>query len=385
MKANKDVLKKAVEVVSRFVPKGHVHLENITRIWLHTDGDELVVSATDLDTWCHVRVPAEDGGINILFDPKILKNILTKAKDTVTEIIEKEERWFSINGKYSILGYDAEDFPAPKMPGPEVGEIELTPDIIRKVFIAPPKDDKRSHVLHYAFYPDGRIVSTDGSRLHEYRMPRMPWDNGIMVSKAVLSSVCAIAKDGFTLSFAPEQNGDDDENGFAVIRAGATEVITPTQRTEHVTTDKDEETGEVTNNITRNFPDTEKIWKDVLERSDSLTVTVKKQDLADAVEQAKAIHEDGYRACQFQINGSLDVSYTNPNIGEYVSAGNIPLIEGGFADPVDVALNTDFVLQALKACGTEEVDISVDNEERPVGFFPVGNDSFRAVVMPMRI
>lgn len=125
------------------------------------------------------------------------------------------------------------------------------------------------------------------------------------------------------------------------------------------------------------FPD----WKAVIAQPEK-HVTVAKASIENSLKQALTISGNQYRSIVMRINGGLDLTFTNPEKGEYQKI-SIPVIEKTYGDDETVmGLNARFLLDAMKPISTENLTLGFTDKAHPMFF---NHEDFSALVMPMRI
>jgi DNA polymerase-3 subunit beta len=97
----------------------------------------------------------------------------------------------------------------------------------------------------------------------------------------------------------------------------------------------------------------------------------------------RLVIEWDYSRAEAELNntGKLTVTASGIEIGEFSGDMHCHL-EG---EPVEIAFNCKFLLEALTACGTPKVALELNGGTHPGVVKPVGNDNYQCVIMPMHI
>jgi len=163
---NRAALKDAVAIAKRHVPR-HAILPALAGIQVEGYGDHLELTATDLDTFVRVTVPANvpDAGA-VLLDARQLAAAVMSGTDMVTIAEDAERVTVDSGGTAALRPMLVEDFPPPMPPAGGDPVYWTSADVGRlaRAAHAAGTDDGRP-VLTAVFFDQGYAVATDSYRL----------------------------------------------------------------------------------------------------------------------------------------------------------------------------------------------------------------------------
>ena len=124
-------------------------------------------------------------------------------------------------------------------------------------------------------------------------------------------------------------------------------------------------------------------YESVIPKKYNTTVRVKTKDLIECIERVSVIISEKYQAplvMNFE-EGSLKLSSATA-IG--TSSDKIDVSIDG--ENVKVGIQSKYILEALRACETDEVLISIVSNVQPVCILPAEeNDSFLYIILPVKM
>jgi DNA polymerase-3 subunit beta len=136
--------------------------------------------------------------------------------------------------------------------------------------------------------------------------------------------------------------------------------------------------------IEGNFPD----YNQIVPKSHTTRAIVSTQELLKAVKVAFLFARDAANIIRFNIvpgseltPGQIIITGTSAEFGDNVSELDAS-IEG---EPVEVAFNARYMIDALSVAGTPEVALETSSPSSPGVIRPVGGQEFLCVIMPMHI
>jgi len=351
----------------------------ITENFLY-DPETRTMFGTDLETYVlfplsYEAVESEEEEFKFCVNVKKMIAILKGIRSDHIEIVWKPEApregqkslygnkmWLTINRNHHIIGECPEDYPAfPDFDDVQWASGELKSEWIKRTCIsvgkgADGREERRPHINNMLLTAD-EIVSTDGSRLHWLKTDTEVSRHVFLKKELALKLAClGDAKFGTV--------GDESATyKFAVFAYPKMLII---HRENEV-----------------QFPR----FEEIISRKGGYVLTANTSEFQALMDKFAMLTSDNYKGIVMDINSdNVLFSYENPDWGviekeELIIQSDIPARQG-----IRLAVNPNFLADALKAIRTEKVEVSVISEERPLIFYePDARENFMAVVMPMRI
>ncbi len=332
----------------------------------------IIIRATDLETGFEGLFPAQvDREGSVAIHARKLFEIVRDFPSDDIHINEIENHWIEIGNKnveYHLVGMNPDDFPElPQFEGMtfiEMNAAVLTRLIEKTVFISGASDDKRAHIV--GLYMESReekdrrllrMVSTDGSRLSkiDYQFEKdvsSPFTESILVPKKGMVEVAKFLEPEETVQFGVQNNN------LVVKKANETIIVRLLE-------------GE--------FPE----YDDIIRiRENAKRIPMERQLFLMMLKRMSILSTEEYRSVIFHfVTDKLLITSTNPDIGESKEDMAIQFD----ADPIEVAFNPRFFIEALNAIDSETVLLDIVDDEKPCMLAGEGEPEFITVIMPMRI
>jgi DNA polymerase-3 subunit beta len=271
----------------------------------------------------------------------------------------------------NIKGIDAQEFPIVALPPEDAEGITIEPDVLR------------SAIEQVAF-----AAATDESR---------PILTGVL-AQFHQGGLTLAAADGFRLAVSSADVGTDlDEASTIIIPARALAELSRISADQEdpiemlITPSRNQilfhlsNTDLVSQLIEGSFPD----YKQIVPKEYSTRTILGTEDLLKAVKVAFLFARDAANIIRLSAvpgsdltPGQMIVTGTSAEYGDNVSELDAT-IEG---DPIEVAFNARYMIDALSVVGTPEVALETSTSSSPGVIRPVGSESdFLCVIMPMHI
>lgn len=332
-------------------------------ILLTAKDGQLTLQAYDLELGIKTGIDAsvEEEGATIL-NARILSDVVRKlAGETVTLTIDPKHLTVIESGhaKFTILGTPPDEFP--EMPAVEDGDViriskEVLKSMIRQtIFAISQSDQKPVHTGSLFDFADGvlNVVSVDGYRL-ALRRETVGVDGSFrfIVPGRTLSEILKVLTD---------EEGDvaiTVARRHAIFEIGGFRFISRL--------------------IEGDFLD----YKNTIPKETKTVVRANTREFVDCVERASLLITDKLKSplrCEFG-DGKIAL-HCQTAIGKvYDEFG--AAIDG---EPVSIGFNHKYLLDALKACETDEVKVELLGPLSPMLVRPVDGDSFTFLVLPVRL
>ena len=123
-------------------------------------------------------------------------------------------------------------------------------------------------------------------------------------------------------------------------------------------------------------------YEQVLPKEVPLKIVVPAEELIRALRRVALLSAERSRAVRFELTkGRLMVSAKNPDLGE----AQEELDSNYDGDDMAIAFNATYLLDALQAAHSKEVELGFRDELSPAQVKPTDDADTLAVVMPMRL
>lgn len=356
-------LLKSLQTVERAVNERST-LPILSNVLMEASGEELVLTATDLDVGIQCRFPlshpSEQGAVAV--PARRLTTIIRELPQDAVVLEAKKNHTVSLNCGFSsfrLPGLPAEDFPVwPSQEGADrcvISQRNLK-GLVAQTAYAMSVEETRfilNGTLLTAQKGQLMLVATDGRRL------------------AVATATTAQAPKQFWSVVVPAKTIrelgrllDDDEEPVSIallkdnqlaFQFGAVTVVTRL--------------------IDGQFPQYEK----VIPPPTKQTLSCRRQDLGDAIRRASLMTTAASQAVVFELTPDrLVVSKESADVGS--AREELPVAYAG--EPMRVAFNPEFWLDAFKVLSTDDVTIEISGPDRPA---VIRQPGLTYIVLPMKL
>ena len=357
-------LAKGLQTVSR-VATTRSSLPILANILVATDGGRLKLAATDLEvgvtTWIGAKVTG-DGLITL--PARLFVDFVTSNTDDTLEVALNGQGAVITSSHFSatLNGMDANDFPL--IPPPGKDEVAIVPAsalkrTLQSTLYAAAVDDTRP-VLNGVFLKISgttlTMAATDSYRLAERRIElnssRKEPVTLILPARAAAELVRILPDTDDTVTLTLSAN----QLSLAVADIQVVSRL-----------------------IEGTYPD----YQQIIPKDVGTSVTVSRSELAAAVKMASLFARDaaGHIRLKFLPGSGLDIEAVSPSAGRNTASMSTEVTGAA----LEVAFNAKYVLDALNAMHASDVTLSSAGADRPGILKPVGDDTYLALVMPLRL
>ena len=311
---------------------------------------------------------------------------IVKAISKKTTEISLEIAWdgggLLVNDTTTIISLKPEDYPElPKFPSATQHNLFTYEGLSQVGALKGHSDDRRAHIqCLYVDTENGRIASTDGSRLYTSKIPTVENITPFLIDKNAIGVLCTPQLKNNIGSVRVKDNNVfiDTGNGFMSIHICEGE-----------------------------FPDCGFLIEMFGQEPEVVVSMPDKQIIIDAMNESQGILNDQYKGITIDINSRVVVSAVNPDSGEfskdissdtdtYMIENNLidyELLEctsqlqnhiGYISKPLSLALNPAYVIDACKQIPDSGLNLLFPGENSPMLIESAETD-FKAIIMPMRI
>ncbi len=329
---------------------------------------ELIITASDLQTYLTTTVPVESHGHSKLAIPaKILIETLKNLPDQpITFTIEENSYNVEItssNGRYKLAGENSNDFPDT----PEINKnssIEMSPDIlstaISKTLFATSNDELRPSMGGvYIIYEDNKttFVATDGHKLSRYIRTDMGSSNpfSVIVPRKPLNILTNLPIEDRSKNVTMAIS-----NSHAYFNIGNAKVVTRL--------------------IDERYPE----YENVLPKESPYQLTIQRKDFLSSLKRVAIYANKVANQIRLKMAGSElqiiteDLDFSNEAVERLTCA-----YEG---EDLEIGFNAKFLIEGLNNIDSEEVVIHLGQPQRAVLMFPKDkddNEDLLVLVMPV--
>ncbi|HQJ33275.1 MAG TPA: DNA polymerase III subunit beta [Anaerolineaceae bacterium] len=364
-----------VSVVSRAVTSRST-LPVLSNILVKTDEGRLRLSATNLElgisAWIGAKV-SEEGGLTV---PSRTFVDLVSNLPSEDVILSVDERTQSLNVKCGTLntdikGISAEEFPPMPTPDDDTAiplNVENFKEMIQRVVFAASTEDTRPNLtgVHMSFQGEVlEMAATDGYRISISRATighKPPQNLEALIPARALSELSRIAVNG-------------DETLLMSFPAGRGQVIF------HL---KDAEL--VSQLIEGNFPN----YTAIIPASFKTRTVLNTAQLLKACKQTEIIAREGSYIARLDIQPEAGSTSSGPQLeisANSEQTGSSEVIVDASVDgvPLLISFNIRYLREALEVIKTANVLLETNAANTPGMLRPVGDDSFKHIIMPMNV
>lgn len=365
IKANRDNVLTPLQSVCGIVEKRHT-LPILSNVLIEKSGDQLTLLATDIEIQIRTQTTGAAGPEKsaVTVGARKLQDILRSLPDSAEVSLELTDKRMQVRAgksRFNLQTLPAEDYPRMAQAGNEQARLQLTQKQLKRLIglvqYAMAQQDIRYYLNGLLLVVMGneiRVVATDGHRLayaSEQLGESLPRTEVILPRKTVLelSRLLADNDEPLDIGLSPNQ---------AVFRFGAIELVSKL--------------------IDGKFPDYER----VIPQNHNKIITISRTTLLQSLHRAAILTNEKFRGVRVVLApGSLKIISSNADQEEAQEEIEIAYD----AEALDIGFNVTYLLDVLNNVSNDEVEIRLADANSSALITLPGNDSFKYVVMPMRI
>ena len=365
LKATQDKVLAVLQSVAGIVERRHT-LPILANVLIRKTGNALQLTTSDLEV--QIRTTAELGGDTGDFTTtvnarKIIDVLRTMPSDQTVSLETSQDKLVLKGGKsrFTLASLPAEDFPLVQEAasfGPAFSVPQKTlKHLLGQVAFAMAVQDIRYYLNGILFVAEGKqlsLVATDGHRLAFASATldvEVPKQEVILPRKTVieLQRLLSDADGALEMRFASNQ---------AKFSFGTLEFVTKL--------------------VEGKFPD----YNRVIPRNHHNSVTLGRAPLLASLQRTAIMTSDKFKGVRLNLEpGTLRVASNNAEQEEAVDELDIDY--GG--DTIEIGFNVTYLIDALANMGQDMVKVELSDGNSSALLTIPENDSFKYVVMPMRI
>ena len=363
-KGPRDQLLAPLQAVCGIVEKRHT-LPILSNVLMEKDGERLTLLATDIEIQITTHTPtlgAEKASMTV--GARKLQDILRSLPDTAELSLALDDKRLQLKAgksRFNLQTLPAEDFPRMATGEGESTKLSLTQKQMKRLLglvqYAMAQQDIRYYLNGLLLVAKGnelRMVATDGHRLAyaSEALPQTPAPIEVILPRKTvleLSRQLSDSDDPLELQLTPTQ---------ARFSFGNIELVSKL--------------------IDGKFPDYER----VIPQHHGKVVKLSRNELLHSLLRAAILTNEKFRGVRLLLApGSLKIISSN---AEQEEAQEEIEIEYS-SDALDVGFNVTYLLDVLNNVSDETIELHLADANSSALFILPGNDTFKYVVMPMRI
>ena len=365
IKTKRDNILMPLQSVCGIVEKRHT-LPILSNVLIEKSGDQLTLLATDIEIQIRTHTAGTGGPEKtaVTVGARKLQDILRSLPDSAEISLELSDKRLQVRSgksRFNLQTLPAEDYPRMSQAESEQAGFQLTQKqfkrLIGLVQYAMAQQDIRYYLNGLLLIVTGdeiRVVATDGHRLayaNEKLSKSLPRTEVILPRKTVLELSRLLEDNDEELDIRLSQNQ-------AVFRFGDIELVSKL--------------------IDGKFPDYER----VIPQGHNKVITVPRTVLLQSLHRAAILTNEKFRGVRVVLAaGTLKIISSNSDQEEAQEELEVSYD----AEALDIGFNVTYLLDVLNNVSNEEVEIRLADANSSALITLPGNDSFKYVVMPMRI
>jgi DNA polymerase-3 subunit beta len=335
----------------------------LSNVLLETDGDRVLLTATDLDTAIRCSIPAQissEGSIAI--PASVLSDIISKFPEAPVTLEVKDNKAEITCGKskYNVLTLPAEDYPVvPEVTsGPVINlKAGILKEMLRMTTGSASKEETRNILMGVLFEAENdslTLVATDTHRLALKKTAIEPISEKVspIIPSRPLVELERMLK---------------DNDGDVEIRFGSGQVQF-----------KNDVISLVSRILDGQFPN----YTKVIPKDTTRKITFERADMVDALRRVYIVAKTNAEKSVVSTKGELlEMTAESQDVGKAYE--EVPITMKG--ENIEIAFNTRYLLEALGTIRDDVVSIDLTGALSPGKITSEGNNDFLFVVMPMAI
>ena len=357
-----EALKKAQSVVEK---KNTVPI--LANVLFAVEGDELSISATDLEVGLKMVLPVEKAQSGkITLSSKALLDIVNELPQAPIEITKKENDSVEIvcgKSRFKVVSLSATEYPAlPAFEEKKYHDAKLDglKEMIDRTSFAVSTDATRYLMNGVYFEPLEknvmRMTATDGHRLAfmdgEVFSTMPEFKRGVIIPRKGLMELRKFLEEGdSTIGLAFER-------GYVFANLGGSYLFIRL--------------------IEGEYPD----YRQVIPKSTDRVAKIDKANFHSALKRVSLLAHEKSKGVKFSIQpGMLTIYSSNPDLGEAKEEIDV----GYTGEPVSIGFNAKYLLECLAVTPVDKLELLFKDHLSPGILKGEGQPNHTYVVMPMRI
>ncbi len=340
----------------------------LNNVLIKTGDGQITVVATDREVGlvaCYEAVVVEQGGITIA--ARKLYEMIREIQGEHVNVKKLENNWVTITCgkiKYRLPGISIDEFPEVS-DDHDVGfsriKSGLLREMITKTYFAISTDEMRVSLNGVCLKIERgwiEMVATDGHRLS---MVKMKLEDDVVPDFA--SEGIIIPRKGV----GELRKLLEDESGY--VEVGIQQGVCIFKKRDTILR---------ISLIDSDYPDYEK----VIPTEEGVDITLNKEDMLHSLRRMGVISSDRFSGVKIQLTGDkMILSSINPDVGEAQDEIEVDYSGKEF----EMGYNVKYLIDAIDVIGEKEISLEMRESHGPGVVRSVVNDSYKCIIMPLRL
>jgi DNA polymerase III subunit beta len=333
------------------------------------------ISATDLEVSFRGFYPAmvsEPGSLTL--PAHYVHNLVRELPGETLDLTGTEKSNLQLTvgqANYQLLGLPADQYPPiPEITDQQLVEVEspLLREMVEKTIFAVSTDDLQYHLsgIFWERVKEGddfhlRLVSTDGHRLTLIDRPlpqsqHFAIDEGILIPRKGVAEISRLVaeEEKVSLGLSRQSLALKADDKYLFIRL-----------------------------LEKKFPD----YRRIIPEDFPLRFVLNRREFFDTLRRISLLSTERFKGVILKMGpGQLEVSFTNPEVGEGREIMALTVDKGDLAKlPLEIGFNARYLLEPLNVMTGEEVYLEASDRDRPCRLLDKDDPQYFSIIMPMSL
>jgi len=358
LQVTQENLARALNSVARIANSRNT-LPILSNVLLKTQNNRLSISATNLDIAIthYIGSKIEKNGA-ITVPARLMQDFISNLPDSVLNLELNDNKLSIITDKYqsAINGIAAEDFPVmPAIKGDTLWKVDAKEfkKTLQQVVFAASGDDARPVLTGVYFHTAGgqvTVAATDSYRLAERKLGKSKDSVNFLVPASAAADLLRIISD------TDKEVAVTHDDQQVLFQVGDVTLVARL--------------------IEGNYPD----YRKLIPSKFTTTATLKKADFMNIAKISSLFARESAGSITIKVEDKkVSINAIASQLGENTATADADVTGGG-----EVTLNSRYLIDALNAFGSEEVDFCFNGKLEPCIVKSSQDPSYLHLIMPLR-
>jgi DNA polymerase-3 subunit beta len=358
LQVTQENLAKALNSVAR-IANSRNSLPILSNVLLKTENNRLSIAATNLDIAIthYIGSKIEQNG-SITVPARLMQDFVSNLPDNILNLDLSENRLKITTDKYqsTINGMPAEDFPVmPAIKGDNLWKIDAKEfkKALSQVVLAASNDDARPVLTGVYFHVEGGnvvAVATDSYRLAERKVGKSKEQISFLVPASAAADLLRIISD------SDKEVAVTHDDQQVLFQVGDVTLVARL--------------------IEGNYPD----YKKLIPAKFATTAKLARADFINIAKVSSLFARESAGSITIKVEDkSVSINSIASQVGENTASADAEVTGSG-----EVTLNSRYLVEALNAFGTEEVEFCFNGKLEPCILRSATDSGYLHLIMPLR-
>jgi DNA polymerase-3 subunit beta len=358
LQVTQENLAKALNSVAR-IANSRNSLPILSNVLLKTENNRLSIAATNLDIAIthYIGSKIEQNG-SITVPARLMQDFVSNLPDNILNLDLNENRLKITTDKYqsTINGMPAEDFPVmPAIKGDNLWKIDAKEfkKALSQVVLAASNDDARPVLTGVYFHVEGGnvvAVATDSYRLAERKIGKSKEQISFLVPASAAADLLRIISD------SDKEVAVTHDDQQVLFQVGDVTLVARL--------------------IEGNYPD----YKKLIPAKFATTAKLARADFINIAKVSSLFARESAGSITIKVEDkSVSINSIASQVGENTASADAEVTGSG-----EVTLNSRYLVEALNAFGTEEVEFCFNGKLEPCILRSATDSGYLHLIMPLR-